>query len=208
MPPLSFEERATSGCYDQLAVTFDQKPDSLATVDYGTHFTTDFAAWRDGDVKNHRTTFVPIDKSLEEGASEELVVNIIGEVAREGNELTARGNTWLKRNQKILEKNSAKDVLVLALPTMATPALTILYENQICTLEALEDSVTLPTPKVRVTSFTYLSLLTLPSGRHQNHPLRSINGFRGVNHRRYLSVQISGMPPKSSLCGHVVHPRD
>ena len=177
MPPLSFEERATSGCYDKLAVTFDQKPDSLATVDYGTHFTTDFATWRDGDIKNHRTTFVPINESREEGTSEELVVNIIGEVAQEGSELGARGNAWLKRNQKILEKNSVKDVLVLTLPTMATPALTILYENQICTLEALEDTVTLPAPKVRVSSFVDLSLLILPSVRHQNHPLYSANGF-------------------------------
>ena len=154
MAPLSFEQRATSGCYDKLAVAYDQKPDSIATVDYGTHFTSEFGAWRDGGVKNHRTTFVPIDKSLQEGAGEELVVNIIGEVAREGSELSALGNTWLKRNQKILEKNSAKDVLVLVLPTMATPALTILYENQICTLETLEDSVMLPAPKVCFTSLT------------------------------------------------------
>ena len=81
-------------------------------------------------------------------------MNIIGEVAREGSELSALGNTWLKRNQKILEKNSAKDVLVLVLPTMATPALTILYENQVCTLETLEDSVSLPAPKVCFTLLT------------------------------------------------------
>ena len=158
MPPLSFEERATSGRYDELAVTFDEKPDSLATVDYGTHFTAESAAWRDGDIKNYRTTFVPKDNSLGENTSEELVVNIIGEVAREGSELSARANSWMKRG-KILEKNSVRDVLVLTLPTMATPALAVLYENQICTLEALEESAVLPVPKVRVMSFTDLSLL-------------------------------------------------
>jgi len=159
MPPLSFEERATSGRYDKLAAMFDGATDSLATVDYGTHFTAYSTGWRDGDIKNYRTTFSATDQTPEE-ATEELVVNIIGEVAREGSELSARGNAWLRPNQKIVDKTSVRDVLVLALPMMATASLTILYENQIRTIEDMEDNVALPVPKVCAAS-SHLSVLIL-----------------------------------------------
>ena len=110
MPPLSFEERATSGCYDKLALTFDENPDSLAAVDYGTHFTAESVTWRDGDIKNYRTTFIVMGQTPEEDTNEEIVINIIGEVAREGSELGARGNTWLKRGQKIVDKSPVRDI--------------------------------------------------------------------------------------------------
>ncbi|KAF9791305.1 hypothetical protein BJ322DRAFT_1171947 [Thelephora terrestris] len=140
-------ERATSGRYDELALTFDENTDSLASVDYGTHFTAESVAWRDGDVKNYRTTFIPMDQPSEEGTNVEVVVNIIGEVAREGCELGARGNAWLKRGQKIVDRSSVRDVLVLALPAMATEPLAILYGNQICTLKDIEEKTVLPVPK-------------------------------------------------------------
>lgn len=54
MPPLSFEERASSGCYDNLARIFNGSSDSLAKVDYDTHFTGKSSAWQsDGDAINH-----------------------------------------------------------------------------------------------------------------------------------------------------------
>ena len=92
-----------------------------------------------------------LDQTSEEGTPRELVVNIIGEVAREGNKLGALGNAWLKPNKKLVNANSARDVLVLILPTKATESLEVLYENQICTIEELEDKIALPVPKVYVT---------------------------------------------------------
>ena len=152
MPPLSFEERASSGCYDNLARIFDGSSDSLAKVDYDTHFTGKSSTWQsDGDAINHRTTFFLLDQTSEEGTPRELVVNIIGEVAREGNKLGALGNAWLKPNKKLVDANSARDVLVLILPTKATESLEVLYENQIRTIEELEDKIALPVPKVYVT---------------------------------------------------------
>jgi hypothetical protein len=168
MSILSFEERATSGRYDELALAFDKKADSLATVDYGTHFTSESFAWRDGDVKNHRTIFVPMDQSSEEGTNEEVVINIIGEVAREGSELGARGNAWLKHGgAKILDSSPVRDILVLTLPAMATEPLEILYENQICTLNDVEEKVALPVPKARLTLFTSLSFSLLILSRRR-----------------------------------------
>ncbi|KAF9781686.1 hypothetical protein BJ322DRAFT_1023056 [Thelephora terrestris] len=147
MPPLSFEERGSSGLYTQLATTFDERLDSLATVDYGIHFIGQSTAWRNGDVKNYRTTFYRTGKTPEEPTDEELVVNIIGEVAREGSELSARGNAWLNPGQKIVDKNSVRDVLVLIQPTMATEQLEALYENQIRTIEDMDSKIVLPLPR-------------------------------------------------------------
>jgi hypothetical protein len=156
MPPLSYEERASPGLYTQLATTFDEQPNSLATVDYGIHFSGQSTAWRNGDVKNFRTTFYQMGKTPEEPTDEELVVNIIGEVAREGSELGARGNAWLNPGQKIMDKNSVRDILVLVQPTLATEPLEALYENQIRTIEDMESKITLPAPKVCTVSTTYL----------------------------------------------------
>lgn len=165
MPPPSFEERATSGRYDQLAQIFNEGSDSLAAVSYGTDFTGHSTAWRNADVRNYRTTFLVLGQTSEDDTADELVVNIIGEVAREGSELTACGNhTWMKPGQKIVDTTSVRDVLVLVLPTMATESLAILYENQICTIKDMEEKVSLPVPKVCAISFAYLLLFT-PSHR-------------------------------------------
>jgi len=187
MPPLSFQGRVDSGRYDELAIAFDKKPDALAAVDYDTHFTAQSTGWRDRDTKNYRTTFFPTSKTPEEEPHKELVVNIIGEVAQEGSELGALGNTWLGHEKKIVDKNSVRDVLILAMPTMATSSLTILYDNQICTLETLEDNVALPVPKVRVTSFANLSPLILPLGP-ESHPLCPANRFRRTNDRHHSAA--------------------
>ena len=106
-------------------------------------------------------TFFLLDQTSEEGTPRELVVNIIDKVAHEGNKLGALGNAWLKPNKKLIDANSARDVLVLILPTKATESLEVLYENQIRTIEELEDKIVLPVPKVYVTLSMCLPLLTL-----------------------------------------------
>ena len=143
MNVLSFEDRAQSGRYDQLASLFDGDSESLATVDFGTHFTAKARSWHSGDVKNYMTTFSVVGGETRQ----ELVVNLIGEVTQEGTELRAKGNAWLKVDDVITDKTSAKDVIVLKLPSLATPLLEVLYENQICTLEAVCDAA-LPAPVV------------------------------------------------------------
>lgn len=75
MAPLSFEERASSGRYDELALLFDENPESLAAVDYRTNFKASSRAWRSGSTKNFTTTFSNV-----EDPRQELVVNLIGEV--------------------------------------------------------------------------------------------------------------------------------
>lgn len=176
MPPLSFEARATSGLYDRLAVSFDEKRDSLATVDYGIHFVGQSAAWRNGDIKNHRTTFYLTDQPSDEPTDKELTVNIIGEVSHEGCELGACGNVWLKPGQRIVDKDNVKDVLFLIQPSMATPALEALYENQVRTIQDLEDKIQLPVPKVRATLTTYPTSFTLASqGGRVTHCVRPID---------------------------------
>ena len=172
MPPLSFEERATSGLYDRLAVSFDEKPDSLTTVDYGTHFIGRSAAWRKGDLKNYRTTFYLTGQPSDEPTGQELVVNILGEVSREGCELGALGNAWLKPGQRIVDESNVKDVLVLIQPSMATPVLEALYENQTRTIQDMDSNIKLPVPRVCAASTTHLTFSSRLAGI-QGHPLRS-----------------------------------
>lgn len=140
MVPLSFEDRAATGRYDELAQLFDGDTESLAAVDYGTDFKASSRAWRSGDTKNFTTTF-----SLAQDARQELVVNFIGEVSPEGTELSARGNAWLKADQVITDKMSVKDVLVLNVPTLATPSLKVIWDNQVQTLESIIEA-DLPVP--------------------------------------------------------------
>jgi hypothetical protein len=142
MTPPSYQERADSGRYDDLAVMFDGNTESLATVDYGTDFKASSRAWRTGDTKNFTTTF-----SLTGDPRQELVVNLIGEVSAEGTELSCRGNAWLKANQVITDKMSVKDVLVLTLPSLATPSLQVIWDNQLRTLESIVEA-DLPVPLV------------------------------------------------------------
>jgi hypothetical protein len=144
---LSFEERVQSGRYDQLAALFDGNKESLATVDLGKHFTPEIRSWHSGDVKNYTTTFSVVGGD----SRQELVVNFIGEIAKEGNELQAKGNAWLKADEVITDKTSAKDVIVLKLPSLATSALEVLYDNQLCTLETVCDAE-IPVPEVSVAS--------------------------------------------------------
>ena len=89
----------------------------------------------------------------------EFQVNFIGEVANEGSELSAKGNAWLKPNQQIVDKMSIRDTLVLKCPSLATPAIQAIYNNQICTLEDMYKSVKLPVAKVGATIVTNLSFL-------------------------------------------------
>ena len=155
MAPLSFEAR--SDRYNNLAMAFVDDPESLAAIDYGVHFTARSTAWKNGDVKNYRTTFFHINEPESgEDMPQELVVNLIGEVASEGSELGACGNAWLRPEQKITDKTSVKDVLVLKVPTASTPSLAILYENQIRTLEGVYEKVELPVPMVRAAVFVAL----------------------------------------------------
>lgn len=155
MSILSFEDRAKSGRYDQLAGLFDGNPESLATVDIGTHFTPQVCPWHADDVKNYTTTF-----SVVGGESrQELVVNLIGEVATEGNELHAKGNAWLKADDAITDKTPAKDVIVLKVPSLATSAMKVLYENQLCTLDAIIEAK-LPVPAVSVSMLPNFFLMT------------------------------------------------
>ena len=142
MSPLSFEDRAATGRYDELARLFEGDTESLATTDYGTDFKASSRSWRSGDTKNFTTTF-----SLACDARQELIVNLIGEVSPEGTELSARGNAWLKADQIITDKTTAKDVLVLNVPTLATPSLKVIWDNQVQTLESVIDA-DLPVPLV------------------------------------------------------------
>jgi len=142
MAPLSFEDRVATGRYDGLALLFDGDTESLATVDYGIDFRASSRAWRAGDAKNFTTTF-----SLTGDPRQELVVNLIGEVSADGTELSARGNAWLKPDQFITDKTTAKDVLVLNLPSLATPSLQIIWDNQVRTLESIVEA-DLPVPLV------------------------------------------------------------
>jgi len=156
MAPLSFEERVATGRYEELALLFGGDAESLATVDYETDFKASSRPWRSGDTKNFTTTF-----SFTQDARQELVVNLIGEVSPEGTELSARGNAWLKADQVITDKTSVKDVLVLKVPTLATPSLRVIWDNQVQTLESVVDA-DLPVPLVR-TSLAALALsLTTP----------------------------------------------
>ena len=159
----SFEQRIESGLYNRLATLFDTPGESLATVDYGNHFTAQSTAWRSGDVINWRTTFLAKDQTSAESEAEdhptEFQVNFIGEVANEGSELGAKGNAWLKPDQQIVDKMSIKDTLVLKCPSLATPAIQAIYNNQICTLEDMYESVKLPVAMVGVTIVTSLLFL-------------------------------------------------
>ena len=156
MVPLSFEERSTR--YDDLSMTLLDNPESLAAIDYGIHFTARSSAWRNGDATNHTTTFFLIDDKLESdtGVPEELVVNLIGKVTGEGSELGACGNAWLRPTEKITDKTSVKDVLMLRVPTEATPSLAILYESQIRTLEGIYEKVELPIPNVSLNYYQHV----------------------------------------------------
>ena len=156
MAPLSFEDRAATGRYNELAQLFDGDTESLATVDYETDFKASSRSWRSGDMKNFTTTF-----SLAQDARRELVVNLIGEVSPEGTELSARGNAWLKADQVITDKTTAKDVLVLNVPTLATPSLKIVWDNQVQTLESVIDA-DLPVPLVRTPLALFVLSLTTP----------------------------------------------
>lgn len=151
----SFQDRADSGFYDNLAVKFDASDESLATVDFGKDFTSESVQWRNGDVKNYRTTFNTLGIS-----PQEMVVTLIAEVAQEGSELGARGNTFLRSGSKITDKSNTRDLLVLVCPTLATGALAVLYENQLSTLELLFD-ISLPVPIVSINISTNSSSLIL-----------------------------------------------
>jgi len=142
MAPLSFKDRVAIGRYDGLALLFDGDTESLAAVDYGTNFRASSRAWRAGDTKNFTTTF-----SLTEDPRQELVVNLVAEVSADGTELSARGNAWLKADQVITDKMSVKDVLVLNVPTLATPSLQVIWDNQVRTLESIVEA-DLPVPLV------------------------------------------------------------
>lgn len=150
MTPLPFDQRSER--YDNLATILLDDPESLAAIDYGVHFTAQSAAWKNGDNKNYTTTFYVIKNTLDADtdadAPQELVVNLIGEVANEGSELGACRNAWLKPTEKIIDKSSVKDVLVLKVPTESTIALAVLYDNQIRTLEAVYEKIELPIPQV------------------------------------------------------------
>jgi hypothetical protein len=123
---------------------------------------------------------------------QELVVNLIGEVMREGTELRAKGNAWLKADDVITDKTSAKDVIVLKLPSLATLPLEILYENQICTLETVCHAE-LPVPTV-VTfpvfpTFLSLMLVSRPRRRQSGFALWTIktisSSSRSLQNTRY-----------------------
>ena len=156
MDPLSFAERSER--YDDIAMTLLDDPESLSTVDYGVQFTARSSAWRNGDIKNYTTTFFPIDDTLASNTDipQEFVVTIIGEIAAEGSELGACGNAWLRPKDKITDKTTVKDVLVLTVPTASTPSLAILYDNQVRTLEGIYDKAVLPVPKVRLLRCAYM----------------------------------------------------
>jgi len=145
MPALSFEERLESGRYDALASVFVDDSEALAAVDFGTHFTPESKPWP-SNPKNYSTTF-----SLVGECRQELIVTLIGEVAKEGTELGPRGNAWIKAGGVIMDKTPAKDVLVLKLPTLAPHALKVVFSNQVQTLEAIHEAE-LPVPLVCIVS--------------------------------------------------------
>lgn len=179
MAPLSFQERVDTGRYEELAPLFDEDSEALAVVDYGTNFKAASRAWRAGDTKNFTTTF-----SLTDDPRQELVVNLIGEVSPDGTELSARGNAWLKANQVIVDKTSVKDVLVLNLPSLATPSLQVIWDNQVRTLESIIEA-DLPVPLVRLFLLLCTLLFTMPC-----RPRRSIAGHapRTTTERPSLSL--------------------
>jgi hypothetical protein len=142
MPIPSFEDRTNNGLYDDLAMKFDTSEEALATVNFGQHFLSESSHWRNGDVKNYRTTFITREES-----PQEMVVTLVGEIAQEGCELGACGNAYVRTNNKIVDKTNVRDLLVLVCPTMATASLSVLYENQLSTLESLFD-IPLPVPMV------------------------------------------------------------
>lgn len=144
----SFEDRVTSGLYDDLAVKFDSSEESLAMVNFQEHFTSESTHWRVSNIKNFRTTFTTLGES-----PQEMVVNLVGEIAQEGFELGARGNSHLHTDDKITNKTTVKDLLVLVCPTMAAAPLSILYENQLSTLELL---FTIPLPAPLVSSIIFI----------------------------------------------------
>ena len=147
MPALSFEERLGSGRYDSLASVFVDDPEALAAVDLGTHFNPESKPWP-SNPKNYSTTFSLVGESRHE-----LVVTLIGEVAKEGTELGPRGNAWIKAGGVILDKTPAKDVLVLKAPMSSPHALKVVFSNQVQTLEAIRDA-DLPVPLVCIASRT------------------------------------------------------
>ena len=153
---MSFKDRVDKGRYDGLALLIDGDPESLAAVDYGTSFKASSRAWRSGDTKNFTTTF-----SLTQDPRKELVVNLIGEVSADGTELSCRGNAWLKANQLISDKTSVKDILVLNVPSLATPALQVIWDNQVRTLESIIEA-DLPVPLVSSSAIFCTLFLTAP----------------------------------------------
>ena len=157
MAPLSFDQR--SDRYDYLATILLDDPESLAAIDYGVHFTAQSSAWKSGNNKNYTTTFYPIDSSpgANTDTPQELVINLIGEVASKGSELGACGNAWLQPTDKVTDKTSVKDVLVLRVPSESTIALAVLYDNQIWTLEGVYQKVELPIPQVSTTYHAHSS---------------------------------------------------
>ena len=139
MPALSFDERLGSGHYDTLASVFIDDPEALAAVD----FDPESKPWP-SNPKNYSTTLSLIGESCQE-----LIVTLIGEVAKEGTELGPRGNAWIKAGGVILDKTPAKDVLVLKVPTLSPHALKVVFSNQVQTLEAIQEAE-LPVPLVRI----------------------------------------------------------
>ena len=129
-----------------------------------------------------------------------MIVNIIGEVTREGSELGTQGNAWLKHGVKILNSSPIRDVLVLTLPAMATEPLEILYENQICTLNNVEEKVALPVPKVCIILFTSHSCCSSCCVGGQDHLLCSANKFRRTNDCCHISAQVQGRNSDLSSC--------
>ncbi|KAF9642412.1 hypothetical protein BDM02DRAFT_3133104 [Thelephora ganbajun] len=164
MPALSFEERLVSGRYDDLASVFVDNPEALAAVDFGTHFNAESKPWP-SNPKNYSMTFSLVGESRQE-----LIVTLIGEVAKEGTELGPRSNAWIKAGGVILDRTSAKDVLVLKAPTLSPHALKVVFSNQVQTLEAIHEAELLVPPAEKTTNWIRLLegaangvVVTLPS---------------------------------------------
>lgn len=138
---------------------FDTSAEALATVNFGQHFLSESSHWCNGDVKNFRTTFITCEES-----PQEMVVTLVGEIAQEGCELGACGNAYVRTNNKIVDKTNVRDLLVLVCPTMATASLSVLYENQLSTLESLFD-IPLPVPMVSALDSIPLMLHLTPIDR-------------------------------------------
>ena len=115
-----------AGQYEELTLLFDGDSKALAMVDYRTNFKAASRAWYAGDTKNFTTMF-----SITDDPHQELVVNLISEVSADRTELSTHGNAWLKANQVIMDKTTTKDVLVLNLPSLATPSLQVIWDNQV-----------------------------------------------------------------------------